>query len=149
MGKFIEESPAIPSIDAHPENMKRFNDRGEEILDPTPMAPPLGYKRQPSLYEQIQAAVRQSKLDEMYSLEETEEEADDFEVGDDFEPMSEHENEHMPTLANLKKEAARLNDEIKKAQKEAALKKAQETLAEKGGAKAPPPPTTNSDAPAD
>jgi len=148
MGKFIEESPEIRSDDMHPTNMKRFNAKGEELLDPTPMAPPLGYKRQPSLYEQIQAAVRQSKLDELYQLEETEEDADDFEVGDDFEPFSEHENEHMPTLANLKKEADRINAEIKKAQKEAALEAAQKTLEEKGGRSPPPKDTSNSDAPA-
>ena len=106
--------PEVKSLDQHAENMKRFNARGEELLDPTPMQPPLGYKRTPSLAEQILQGVRAAKYDEYMSLEETEEEADDFEV-EDMEPFSPHENEHMPTLAALKAEAQRINEDIRAA----------------------------------
>jgi len=100
---------------------KRHNENGEEILDNTPIQPPLGYKRTPSLYEQIQQQVRLSKLMEHDDEPETDEEADDFEIGDDFEPMSEHENDHIPSIKKLKAEAKRINDEIKEAQRKKAV----------------------------
>lgn len=112
--KFEEEKPVL-SENMSAKNKSRHNSEGEEILDPTPMQPPLGYKKQPSLHEQIRAAVIASKLDEMYALEETEEEADDFNVEDDFEPSSPHENDHVPSLAELKATAKALNEQIYKA----------------------------------
>lgn len=36
----------------------RHNEEGHEILNPTPMQPPLGYKPQLSLAEQIRLQVR-------------------------------------------------------------------------------------------
>ena len=33
------------------------DERGAEVLDPTPIAPPVGYKRQPSMVEHIAAMV--------------------------------------------------------------------------------------------
>lgn len=67
-----------------------------EQPDPTPMAPPLGFKRRPSLADQIREMVRnerlQRELDE--AGYETFEEADDFDVGDDFDPTSAYE-EHF------------------------------------------------------
>lgn len=64
-----------------------LDEDGKEIPDPTPMAPPLGFKKQDSLAVQI----RQMILSERLAQEareyggETFEEADDFEIGDDFE----------------------------------------------------------------
>jgi len=93
---------------------EKHDANGFELGDPTPMEPPLGYRKAPTLTEQIQQQVRQLQLrmleDQMSP--ETEEEADDFEVGDDYEPLSKYENEHMPTLANLKKRAKEINDQI-------------------------------------
>lgn len=97
---------------------KRHNENGEEILDPTPMQPPLGYKKSPSLHEQITQAVRLAKLQllENASLEETEEEADDFEVGEDFEPLSPYENDHIPTVKKLREQVQAINKKIREAQ---------------------------------
>lgn len=63
------------------------DEAGREIPDPNPMQPPVGYNRQPSLAEQIRAAVVSEKLREVALAAgvETFEEADDFDVGDDFE----------------------------------------------------------------
>lgn len=63
------------------------DERGREIPDPTPMQPPVGYNRQPSLSEQIRAMVVSEKLrlEAQAAGLETFEEADDFDVGDDFE----------------------------------------------------------------
>ena len=132
------EPEEVLSQDMHKKNMERFNSRGEEVLDPTPMQPPLGYKRTPSLAEQILQGVRAAKYDEYMSLEETEEEADDFEV-EDMEPFSPHENENMPTLQALKREAARINEEIKAA----ALREAMPEKKEEPAPKAPAPSDTS------
>lgn len=140
MAKDKNIPPEVVSIDQHPTNMQRFNARGEELLDPTPMQPPLGYKKQPSLADQIRQAVMASKYDEYMSLEETEEEADDFEV-EDMEPFSPHENEHMPTLAALKAEAQRINEEMKAA----AIREAKTT--QKNEAPPPAAPPTDSSLP--
>lgn len=77
---------------------RRLTPDGLEIPDPTPVAPPVGYVKQPSLVEQIRAMVRSEKL----RLEaeamgaETFEDADDFDVGDDFDPTSPYEADFEP-----------------------------------------------------
>lgn len=79
--------------------MAKLDEHGREILDSTPMQPPIGYHRTPSLAEQIRNMVRSEKL----ALEaeaagaETFEEADDFDVGDDFDPSSPYETDFDPT----------------------------------------------------
>lgn len=75
----------------------RFDEFGREILNPTPMQPPLGYKPSMSLAEQIRLQVRQLKsLDDMEP--ESEEEADDFEIEDDPQPVSRWENDTIPSI---------------------------------------------------
>lgn len=68
-----------------------------EIVDPTPMAPPVGYKREPSLMEKIQMMVLKDKVDRLQQElgAETAEEAEDFDIGEDeeFQPSSPHEFE--------------------------------------------------------
>ena len=80
------------------EKNRRLTPDGLEIPDPTPIAPPIGYVKQPSLVAQIRAMVRSEKL----RLEaeamgaETFEDADDFDVGDDFDPTSPYEADFEP-----------------------------------------------------
>lgn len=115
---------------------EKHDDQGREIMDPTPMQPPLGYRKTLSLAEQIQQQVRLAKLRmlEDEAIAETEEEADDFNVGDDFQPFSPHENDNMPTLANLKKKAAEINKAIEEAKRKHAIEVYKKTL------KTPPQP---------
>lgn len=78
------------------ENLTNLNERGQEVLDPTPLSIPVGFHRPPTLREQIQRLMRNE-----YNLlvsrgvddVETPEEADDFDVGDDvdIDPISGHE----------------------------------------------------------
>ncbi|UDN67559.1 hypothetical protein [robinz microvirus RP_44] len=75
----------------------RFSEDNKEILNPTPMQPPLGYKAAPSLVEQIRQQVRQFKHLEDTEPE-TEEEADDFEIDDDPQPVSRWENDMIPSI---------------------------------------------------
>lgn len=81
------------------------NERGQEIPDPTPMQPPVGFTRQPSIAEQIRQMVRSEKLAQEAAAAgfETFEEADDLDVEDDdtfdrtspyeanFDPMTDQE----------------------------------------------------------
>lgn len=75
----------------------RHDENGHEVLNPTPVAPPLGYNPAPSLVEQIRQQVRAFKqLDDQEP--ETEEEADDFECEDDPLPTSRWENDMIPSI---------------------------------------------------
>ena len=83
---------------------KGLNPDGSPILDPTPLAPPIGYKRHPSMVEMIRDMVRSEKLAEAAraSGAETFEESEDFDVGDEPELMrSPWENEFDPPLEQL------------------------------------------------
>lgn len=74
-----------------------FNDKGEEVLDPTPLAMPLGYRRPPSLAETISRMIRgeMSKVAQASGYESFEE-ADDFDVMDENDGFaSKHEMTQM------------------------------------------------------
>lgn len=91
----------------------RFDENGHEILNPTPMQPPLGFKPIPSLVEQIRMQVRQLKhLDDMEP--ETEEEADDFEIDDDPTPQSRWENDMIPSIKETRARIRALEEQEKR-----------------------------------
>jgi len=75
-----------------------LDERGREKPDPVPLSPPLGYKKQPSLAEQIRAMVRSEKLRQEVEEAgmETWDEADDFDIGDDYDPRSPYEEVFDP-----------------------------------------------------
>lgn len=92
-----KKSPKPRQLDLEEEIVK-LDARGREVPDPTPMAPPVGYKKQPSMMENIRAMVRSEHLRQaaIQAGYETVEEADDFEVGDDFDPSSPYEHNFDP-----------------------------------------------------
>ncbi|UDN67826.1 hypothetical protein [robinz microvirus RP_139] len=79
---------------------RRLDSQGRELPDPTVMAPPLGYIAQPPLHELIRLMVIQehervaalSNGDEIESPDE----ADDFDVDDEFDPSSPYEENFNP-----------------------------------------------------
>lgn len=75
----------------------KFDDQGRELMDPIPIAPPIGYKKSPSIAETIRNMIRSEKLKQEAEAAgyETFEEADDFEV-DDFDPKSPYEEQFEP-----------------------------------------------------
>lgn len=79
----------LPNV---PDNTER---RRYETPNPTPMEPPLNYQHQPSAIdlqlEQLATHRRQLAAMERAGAEETFEEADDFEVDDDFDPSTPYE----------------------------------------------------------
>ena len=87
----------------------RIDGKGREILDPNPMAPPIGYIKQESLHEQIARMVRSERLRQEADAAgfETFDEADDFDIGDDYDPSSSFEEQFygqftMPPEASAK-----------------------------------------------
>lgn len=74
-----------------------LNEKGHEIPDPIPAAIPLQWQRPPTLQEQIKSMIRRemSQAAAQDGLE-TFEEADDFDVGDDFDPQSPYEVNYDP-----------------------------------------------------
>lgn len=65
--------------------ISRHDINGRELLDPVPMSPPVGYKKQPSMFDTIRGMVRSARLAEEAEAAgmETFEEADDFDIEDD------------------------------------------------------------------
>lgn len=66
---------------------------GREIPNSTPVAPPVGYKRAPSIAEQMRQMIKMASYEAAQSGAETEAEANDFDVGEDFEPESPYEHD--------------------------------------------------------
>lgn len=74
--------------------VKVHNEKGQELPDPVPMAPPLGYEKPLSMFDiqraQIRAEHHRLRQLELEQLEETVDEANDFDV--------EHDLEDQPSL---------------------------------------------------
>ena len=83
---------------------KGLNPDGTPILDPTPIAPPIGYKKQPSMVEIVRDMVRGEQLKALAEANnlETFEEADDFDIEDDpVQLRSQWENDFEPSVQEL------------------------------------------------
>lgn len=92
----IRVKPQISSEDYDVKVSARMQtSTGDEVPDVTPMAPPIGYNKQPSMVEHMRALVRSEMLRQAAEASgaETFEEADDFDVPDDLVPMSGFEND--------------------------------------------------------
>lgn len=82
----------------------KLTDKGEEKLDPTPMAIPVGFERPLTMEQQVARLMRaqyemQSKIRDMTGVE-TPEEADDFDIEDDPIDMTTPYEEHfMPDVS--------------------------------------------------
>lgn len=86
---------------------RRLTEDGREIPDPVPMAPPIGYIKQPSMVEHIRSMVRSEQLRMAAEAggAETFEEADDFDIGEDELPGTPWEADFEP-VSELKRRAA-------------------------------------------
>lgn len=74
---------------------KKLTKTGKEILNRTPIAIPLGFSRPKSITEQIAEFVTNQKTQEQLDAAgfETFEDAEDFEIGDDYESLPESKYE--------------------------------------------------------
>lgn len=86
----------------------KFDEKGRELPDPTPMAPPVGFKKQPTMVEMIRNMVRSEALRQAAAAQgqESFEEADDFDVGEDVDPSAPYEEQFEPTpIGELRRRA--------------------------------------------
>lgn len=85
--------------------MAKLNERGHEILDPNPVEIPVGFHQPPTLEARMRALIR-TEMSQLAAQkgEETFEEADDFDIGDDFDPTSPYEQhfDHDDNIDSLK-----------------------------------------------
>lgn len=84
-----------------------LDEHGRLIPDPVPIAPPVGYRKQPSMVEIVRDMVRGEKMRQaaLESGHETFEESEDFDVGEDGEDlMSGYENDFDPPLSEIARE---------------------------------------------
>ena len=77
-----------------------LDEHGREIPNPVPMQPPIGYVRHKTIAEQMREMIRQASAEASQMGAETEEEANDFDIEEDFDPTSpwEHDFEPDPAL---------------------------------------------------
>lgn len=82
---------------------KQLDIYGREIGDPTPVAPPVGYKKQPTMVEHIRNMIRSERLamETAAAGAETFEESEDFDIGDDFDPRTPYENDFDPSYQEI------------------------------------------------
>jgi len=114
---------------------------GHEIPDPTPMAPPVGFMERPSMVDIIRNMVRSEALRQAaeQSGSETFEDADDFEVGDDYDPSSPYEDQFDPVpISELRKRAEDAQTALAKAERIA-------TESAAGASKPPEAPASSSE----
>lgn len=80
-----------------------LDSKGREIPSSVPVAPPVGYVKHKSIAEQMREMLRQASMEAQQNGAETEEEANDFDVGEDFDPHSpwEHDFEVDPEAEAL------------------------------------------------
>lgn len=73
---------------------------GYEKPDPTPMEPPIGYNKQPTMMERVREMIRNEVSMRARNMEaESFEEADDFDTGeDDIDPYSPYEEGFEPVV---------------------------------------------------
>lgn len=138
---------------AHPKGLP-LNEQGQLVPDPTPMAPPIGYRPQPSMIDIVRQQVLAVSQEAARAGFESEEEADDFNVGDDYTPSSPYELDEQSEVPVrvLKARADAAQEEYLNAKRSAGLrmqadsatptppKKPAEEGGEGGGSKDPPPP---------
>lgn len=131
----------LDAIKLHPKK-KPLNEHGQLVPDPVPMAPPVGFKPQPSLSEMIRAQVLAASRDAAREGFETVEEADDFDVGDDPEISSPYEidTESEVPISVLRARAEAAQAEYMDAKRDAGLRMQDD------GKSAPAAPQTPSEA---
>jgi len=69
---------------------------GREKPNPFPLEPPIGYKKQPTIAELMRQAIRQASEEAKSAGAETEEEANDFDIDDEYDPSTPYEHDFEP-----------------------------------------------------
>lgn len=74
---------------------RKFNEAGEELMDPTPIALPVGHRRPLTLQETLAMFIRSPGFRDQVTGEEFEsfEESEDFDMDDDVDPSAPYEKD--------------------------------------------------------
>ena len=100
-----------------------IDENGYAIMDSEPMAPPIGYVKQPSMFELVRDMVQSERLrhEALAAGFESLEEADDFDIGDDAaeELYSGYENDLDVPIKELLEAGRQAIEERKAAEKAA------------------------------
>lgn len=93
-----EETPTRYEQPGVKSNLGYLTKDGRERPDPTPMAPPIGWKPSEPLHKRIREMIISERLAQEAAAagDETFEEADDFDVGDDYDPTAPYEEQFDP-----------------------------------------------------
>lgn len=92
---------------------KGLDPEGQPVFDPTPMAPPIGYKKQPSIFDQVRDAMKAHQLEELEQLQESLDDAEDYEIDDDPpDPASKWEMGSQYSLSELKQMVREKREEL-------------------------------------
>lgn len=111
MNKKVEHTDRITGeITEHDPGHRRrirdefINDLGQEMPDPRPMSPPVGYIKQPSIFDLVRDQVARAHLLHAQDREfETFEDNDDFDIPDDpADPTSPWENDFDPPWSEVR-----------------------------------------------
>lgn len=89
---------------------RRLSEDGGEIPDPTPMEPPVGYVKQPSIFENVRAMLQREMAMRMQYEDEEASDEEDFNVDDEEFPVSPHDYSEQDE-AFVRSEVVRLNKE--------------------------------------
>lgn len=113
---------------------RRLNEKGQEVPDPTPAAVPIGFRHQLPLAERIKRMVRNElSVAAQERGAESFEEANDFEVGDDDDPIGQkyldEDDEFTPNDPHVKEAMEREEPSIKKRLQES--QKAKDALSQR------------------
>lgn len=87
---------------------KALTKDGQEVPDPVPLAPPVGYVKPVSIFDQVRDMIRSDALrrEALEAGAETFDESDDFEIGDDYEPDAPYElDNELLSLSELRRRA--------------------------------------------
>lgn len=113
---------------------------GAEILDPTPVAPPVGYVRQKSMVDIIREQIRSDALLARLNDRESFAESDDFDIPDDpIDPHTPYEDEFEP-IADVVAEARDLEKKARAARAPQAPPEARQDTPSQGSSSSPQAP---------
>lgn len=112
----------------------KYTADGRELPDPTPVEVPAGW-RQPESVESMLARMVRTKVSELAEKEglETFEEANDFDIEDEDEPLTAHEQQDMKleALADEKRRLDETEDAFNEEQKQSKIREEVEERREK------------------
>lgn len=123
----------VETIRNHPK-YKPLTEKGHEVPDPVPLAPPVGYIKPNSIFDQVREMIRSDALrqEALMAGAETFEDSDDFDIGDDYEPDAPYElDNELLSVQELRRRAA------------------QEKALDEGREAAPTPPAPSPNPPAE